>query len=156
MFSRQIFTHVETLFISTSDLFSTVAVYFNTSATTAEKETEIDTSSIRDLFVSSIIWLMLVSSTLRGDYDIITGSSNCSSNLSYFIFRSNVSPYLVNSRVPDNFRSFEFTLNLLYTNLPFNSTTLLKGISIQNQLILSYLSRWIILMMLLVAFWITS
>ena len=72
----------------------------------------------------------------NGKCVIIDNYSNRPSNISYFIFRSNINHYLVDRRVLDNLFSYEFSLHLSQILIPSHYSTLPFSISVHNPSIL--------------------
>ena len=63
----------------------------------------------------------------KGKSTTITDSFNHPLEISYFTFRSNIKLHLVKSRAPDNFLTFEFSLQLPKTSTRSNSFTVTIG-----------------------------
>ena len=112
LFFHQILGHAESPFLSFSDLVTTVATCFDMSTAIAERGAETAANSIRDSIfrISTMIGVSFFTSKRK--YDNITNPAHRQDGITYFTFRANINPHLVDTRAPDYVHSFEISLRL--------------------------------------------
>ena len=131
LFFHQILGHEESPSISISDLVTTVATYFDMCTAVVERKAEKTADSIRDAIfrVTNMIGIGFLNS--RGKPVAITDPYHRPNDITYFTFRANIYPHLVDMRAPDSVHLFEFSLRLPHTFLS-SSASLSVSNSISN------------------------
>ena len=128
LFFRQILGYTESPSVSFSNLVTTVATYFDTSTAITERVAETAVDSIRgSIFrVSNMIGFGFLN--FKGKSVTITDPAHRPDDITYFTFRPNINPHLVDTQASDSIHSFEFSLRLSNTitsssaSLPFDNS----------------------------------
>ena len=127
LFVRQILIHATLPSISISDLVTTVASYFDMSTAMTEREAKTAAESIYDSIfrVTNMTRVNFLDSKEKPV--AITDPSRRLDDITYFTFRANINPHLVDTRAPDSVHLFEFSLRLAHA---FPSS--LSSLSVHN------------------------
>ena len=138
----QILGHEASPFIFFSDLVTTVATYFDMSTAMTERETKPAADSIRySIFrVTNMFGVGFLN--FKEKSLAIIDPFHRPDDITYFNFRANIKPHLVDTGAPDSVHLFEFSLCLPHT-FPSSSASLCVGNSVPtntHQILLTLLT----------------